>query len=50
MCGARSASRTSSSPHLERIIAETGVTPAANQIELHPRLQQVGLRREHVRP
>lgn len=34
--------------HLERIIAETGVTPAVNQIELHPRLQQLGLRREHV--
>jgi diketogulonate reductase-like aldo/keto reductase len=34
--------------HLERIIAETGVTPAVNQIELHPRLQQVGLRREHA--
>jgi 2,5-diketo-D-gluconate reductase A len=34
--------------HLERIIAETGVTPAVNQIELHPRLQQHGLRREHA--
>lgn len=34
--------------HLERIIAETGVTPAVNQIELHPRLQQTGLRREHA--
>jgi diketogulonate reductase-like aldo/keto reductase len=33
--------------HLERIIKETGVTPAVNQIELHPRFQQVGLRREH---
>jgi 2,5-diketo-D-gluconate reductase A len=33
-------------PHLERIIADTGVTPAINQIELHPRLQQAGLRRE----
>jgi 2,5-diketo-D-gluconate reductase A len=33
--------------HLERIIAETGVTPAVNQIELHPYFQQVGLRREH---
>jgi len=33
--------------HLERIIAETGVTPAVNQVELHPRLQQTGLRREH---
>jgi 2,5-diketo-D-gluconate reductase A len=35
-------------PHLERIIAETGVTPAVNQIELHPYLQQAGLRREHA--
>jgi 2,5-diketo-D-gluconate reductase A len=35
--------------HLERIIAETGVTPAVNQVELHPRLQQAGLRREHER-
>lgn len=26
--------------HLERIIAETGVTPVVNQIELHPRFQQ----------
>jgi 2,5-diketo-D-gluconate reductase A len=33
--------------HLRRIIDETGVTPAVNQIELHPRLQQAGLRREH---
>jgi diketogulonate reductase-like aldo/keto reductase len=35
-------------PHLERIIAETGVPPTVNQVELHPRLQQVGLRREHA--
>jgi diketogulonate reductase-like aldo/keto reductase len=35
-------------PHLERIINETGVTPVVNQIELHPRFQQVGLRREHA--
>jgi 2,5-diketo-D-gluconate reductase A len=35
-------------PHLERIIAETGVTPSVNQIELHPYLQQPGLRREHA--
>jgi 2,5-diketo-D-gluconate reductase A len=35
--------------HLERVIAETGVTPAINQIELHPHFQQVGLRREHER-
>jgi 2,5-diketo-D-gluconate reductase A len=34
--------------HLERIIGETGVTPAINQVELHPRLQQPGLRREHA--
>jgi diketogulonate reductase-like aldo/keto reductase len=34
--------------HLERIIAETGVTPAVNQVELHPYLQQQGLRREHA--
>ena len=33
--------------HLERIIAETGVTPAVNQVELHPHFQQAGLRREH---
>jgi 2,5-diketo-D-gluconate reductase A len=33
--------------HLERIIAETGVTPAINQVELHPYFQQTGLRHEH---
>jgi 2,5-diketo-D-gluconate reductase A len=33
--------------HLHRIIDETGVTPVVNQIELHPRFQQAGLRREH---
>jgi 2,5-diketo-D-gluconate reductase A len=33
--------------HLERLITETGVTPTINQIELHPRLQQIGLRHEH---
>jgi 2,5-diketo-D-gluconate reductase A len=36
--------------HLERIIDATGVTPAVNQVELHPRLQQQELRdfhREH---
>ena len=33
--------------HLARIIDETGVTPSVNQVELHPRLQQRGLRREH---
>ena len=35
-------------PHLERIIAETGVTPVVNQVELHPYFQQEGLRREHA--
>jgi 2,5-diketo-D-gluconate reductase A len=33
--------------HLERLVAETGVTPAINQVELHPYFQQVGLRHEH---
>jgi 2,5-diketo-D-gluconate reductase A len=33
--------------HLRRIVDETGVTPAVNQIELHPRLQQAELRRAH---
>ncbi len=33
--------------HLRRLIDETGVTPALNQVELHPLLQQSGLRREH---
>ncbi len=33
--------------HLERVIAETGETPAINQIELHPYFQQRGLRHEH---
>jgi 2,5-diketo-D-gluconate reductase A len=33
--------------HLERIIRETGETPAVNQIELHPYFQQRGLRHEH---
>ncbi len=34
--------------HLARLIEETGVTPAVNQVELHPRFQQAGLRREHA--
>ena len=34
--------------HLDRIIAETGVVPSVNQIELHPRLQQPDLRRYHA--
>jgi 2,5-diketo-D-gluconate reductase A len=35
-------------PHLRRVIEETGVTPAVNQIELSPQLTQPGLRREHA--
>ncbi|MBV9288582.1 MAG: aldo/keto reductase [Hyphomicrobiales bacterium] len=35
------------SDHLERIIAETGVTPSVNQIELHPYFQQKALRAFH---
>jgi 2,5-diketo-D-gluconate reductase A len=34
--------------HLERVMAETGVVPALNQIELHPRLQQRELRAFHA--
>jgi len=34
--------------HLRRIIAETGVTPAVNQVELHPGFQQGDLRAFHV--
>jgi 2,5-diketo-D-gluconate reductase A len=35
--------------HLERIIGETGVTPAVNQVELHPRFQQTALRAAHAK-
>jgi len=35
--------------HLERIIAETGVTPVLNQIELHPSFQQRALIGTHAR-
>ena len=34
--------------HLDRIIGETGVVPAVNQIELHPRFQQAALRERHA--
>jgi 2,5-diketo-D-gluconate reductase A len=37
------------SDHLERIIGETGVAPAVNQIELHPRFQQRALREAHAK-
>ncbi|MGI8559533.1 MAG: aldo/keto reductase [Solirubrobacteraceae bacterium] len=33
--------------HLDRIIEESGVVPAVNQIELHPKLQQDAVRRYH---
>lgn len=35
--------------HLERIIGETGVAPAVNQIELHPRFQQRAARDFHAK-
>jgi 2,5-diketo-D-gluconate reductase A len=34
---------------LDRLVSETGVTPALNQIELHPRFQQRTLRAAHAR-
>jgi 2,5-diketo-D-gluconate reductase A len=33
---------------IERLVAETGVTPVLNQVELHPRLQQAPLRAAHA--
>ena len=35
-------------PHLERLIGETGIVPAINQVELHPRFQQKELRAFHA--
>ena len=35
--------------HLARIIDDTGVTPAVNQVELHPRFPQSPLREVHAR-
>lgn len=35
--------------HLERVIGETGVVPAVNQIELHPHFQQRALRAFHAK-
>lgn len=37
-----------SPPHLQRVIDETGVVPAVNQIELHPRFAQKTLRAAHA--
>ncbi len=33
---------------IDRLMAETGVMPVLNQVELHPRLQQAELRRAHA--
>jgi diketogulonate reductase-like aldo/keto reductase len=35
--------------HLDRIIADTGVAPAVNQVELHPAFPQVEMRATHQR-
>ena len=35
--------------HLERLIGETSVVPAVNQIELHPQLSQAASREAHAR-
>ncbi|MBP0574591.1 aldo/keto reductase, partial [Mycobacterium tuberculosis] len=34
--------------HIDRLIAETGVVPAVNQIELHPAFQQRDVRAYHA--
>lgn len=34
--------------HLDRLVAETGVKPVLNQVELHPRFQQRRLREAHA--
>jgi 2,5-diketo-D-gluconate reductase A len=36
-------------PHIDRLIAETGIVPAVNQIELHPCFQQRDKRAYHKR-
>jgi 2,5-diketo-D-gluconate reductase A len=35
--------------HIERIVEETGVKPAVNQIEVHPEYQQLAMREFHKR-
>ncbi|MCX2180404.1 aldo/keto reductase [Streptomyces sp. SKN60] len=35
--------------HLERLLGETSVVPAVNQIELHPQLQQTASREAHAK-
>ena len=39
---------TSRSPLLQRLLAETSVVPAVNQIEVHPYFQQTALQRLHA--
>jgi 2,5-diketo-D-gluconate reductase A len=34
--------------HIERLLAETGIAPAVNQVELHPEFSQPALRRYHA--
>lgn len=34
--------------HLDRVAAETGITPAVNQVEMHPAFPQAALRAEHA--
>ena len=55
MCGLREEGRARSigvsnflPEHIERIVEATGVAPAVNQVELHPRLQQRDLRGFHT--
>ncbi|MHA6758968.1 aldo/keto reductase [Streptacidiphilus sp. PAMC 29251] len=35
--------------HLQRLLDETGIVPAVNQVELHPQLQQAELRAFHAK-
>ena len=35
-------------PHLRRLLDETEIVPAVNQVELHPNLQQAALREFHA--
>jgi diketogulonate reductase-like aldo/keto reductase len=35
--------------HLDRLLTETSVVPAVNQIELHPYFQQTALQRVHAK-
>jgi 2,5-diketo-D-gluconate reductase A len=37
-----------SAEHIQRLVDETGITPAVNQVELHPHFQQTALRAFHA--